>query len=93
MDGRTDGWTDRISPHSTGHCPLSGPLPSYFLRLGNIKEAGQGNRCLMMPFGDWFIHQSTQSPLQKPPKNVPIISGFSLYAEADIEQAVVILSI
>ena len=27
MDGRTDGRTDGISPHSTGLCPLSGPLP------------------------------------------------------------------
>ena len=56
MDGRTDGWMDKrtdgltdgrmdgISPHSTGRCPLSGPLPCYYLRLHNIKEAGQGNR-------------------------------------------------
>ena len=27
MDGRADGRTDGISPHSTGLCPLSGPLP------------------------------------------------------------------
>ena len=26
-DVRTDGWTDGISPHSTGLRPLSGPLP------------------------------------------------------------------
>ena len=26
-DGRTDGRTYRISPHSTGRRPLSGPLP------------------------------------------------------------------
>ena len=25
--GWTDGWMDGISPHSTGLCPLSGPLP------------------------------------------------------------------
>ena len=27
MDGRTCGWTDGKSPHSTGLRPLSGPLP------------------------------------------------------------------
>ena len=25
-DKHTDGWTDGKSPHSTGLCPLSGPL-------------------------------------------------------------------
>ena len=44
MDRRMDGWRDGISPHSTGLCPLSGPLPCYPLRLQNNKEAGQGNR-------------------------------------------------
>ena len=29
MDGRTDGWTDGKSFHSTGLCPLLGPLPRY----------------------------------------------------------------
>ena len=43
MDKWMDGRTNRISPHFTGLCPLSGPLPCYFLRLHNIKEAGQGN--------------------------------------------------
>ena len=43
-DGRTDVRTDGISPHSTGLCPLSGPLPCYLLRLYDIKEAGQGYR-------------------------------------------------
>ena len=27
MDRCTDRWTNRISPHSTGLCPLLGPLP------------------------------------------------------------------
>ena len=48
MDGSTDrqmdGWTYGISPHSTGLCPLSGPLPCYVLRFHHIKEAGQGYR-------------------------------------------------
>ena len=44
MDRQTDVRTDGISPHSTGVCPLSGPLPCYLLRLCNLKEAGQGNR-------------------------------------------------
>ena len=42
--GQMDGRTDRIFPHSTGVCPLSGPLPCYPLRLHYIKEAGQGYR-------------------------------------------------
>ena len=42
--GGTDLRKYGIFPHSTGLCPLSGPLPCYFLRLHNIKEAGQGNR-------------------------------------------------
>ena len=39
-----DGWMDGISPHSTGLCPLLGPLPCYFLQNINIKEAGQWTR-------------------------------------------------
>ena len=39
MHGHTDVHTNRISPHSTGLCPLLGPLI-----LCNLKEAGQGNR-------------------------------------------------
>ena len=31
MDRQTDVWTCGISPHSTGLCPLSGPLPCYLL--------------------------------------------------------------
>ena len=47
-DGQTDGQTDRqtygISPHFTGLCPLSGPLPCYSLQLHHINKAGQGYR-------------------------------------------------
>ena len=32
------GQTDRISPHSTGLSPLSGPLPCYVLRFHHIKQ-------------------------------------------------------
>ena len=43
MDGRTGRWmADTISPHSTGLCPLLGPLPYYPLQLHHIKEVGQG---------------------------------------------------
>ena len=35
--GQGDKWMDGISPHSTGLCPLSGPLPCLLLRLHNIK--------------------------------------------------------
>ena len=44
MKGQMDKWMDGISPHSTGLCPLSEPLPYYPLRLHNNKEAGKGNR-------------------------------------------------
>ena len=46
MDTRMYGRTLRISPHSTGLCPLSGLRSCYPLRLQNIKEAGQGNQLL-----------------------------------------------
>ena len=45
-DRRTDGRTDGKSPHSTGLCPLSGPLPCYSPTLTQkLYKAGQGYRC------------------------------------------------
>ena len=43
-DGRTDGRTYGISPHSTGLRPLSEPLPCYVLQFHHIKKAGHGYR-------------------------------------------------
>ena len=34
MDGQTDIWTNRSSPHSTGFCPLSGPLAKKKEEIG-----------------------------------------------------------
>ena len=44
IDGQIYGWTNGISHHSKGLCPLSRPLPGYPRRVHYIKEAGQGNR-------------------------------------------------
>ena len=53
--GWMDGWTNGISPHSTGLCPLSGPLPCCPLRLQHIKEAGQGYRWPHDAFWRFFL--------------------------------------
>ena len=42
MGGCMNGQMDGISPHSTGLCPLLGPLPCYFLRLPKSKIQGKG---------------------------------------------------
>ena len=49
-DGRTNGRTDRKSPHSTGPRPLSGPLQPE-----NRIKRGKGTADHMMPLGAWFL--------------------------------------
>ena len=45
MSGRMDVRTDGKSPHSTGLCPLSGPLPRYSpTSTQKLYKAGQGYR-------------------------------------------------
>ena len=48
----TYGRTYRISPHSTGLRPLSGPVP---------KKQGHRTADLMMLFGDWFLHADVKN--------------------------------
>ena len=45
MDGRLDGRSDGKSAHSTGLCPISGPLPRYTpTSTQKLYKAGQGYR-------------------------------------------------
>ena len=50
MNGRTNG----ISPHSTGLCPLSVPLPCYPCDFTTLKKQGKGTADHILPFGDWL---------------------------------------
>ena len=61
MDVRTDVWRDGISPHSTGLCPLSGPLHKKEEEDEEEKERGMEScetlfpiaqrHCLFPPYG------------------------------------------
>ena len=53
MNGWMDKQMDRISPNSTGLCPLSGPLLHIHVNYQILKQ-GKGTPDHMMPLGDWF---------------------------------------
>ena len=78
----TNGQTNRISPHSTGLCPLSGLLPCYSLRLQNSKEAGQGKRWPYDAFGrlvfSFFHYWARQSFSERNEANNFVVSLFTL---------------
>ena len=52
MNERIAKWTDRISPHSTGLCPLLGPLPcsTPWMKV----QQGKGTTDHLMPLGNLF---------------------------------------
>ena len=55
MHRRTDGQTDGKSPHSTGLCPLLGPLPKENLEYGDGYLLGL-LKILFHLFGDRGTH-------------------------------------
>ena len=55
MDRHMDGQTQGKSSHSTGLCPLSGPLPCFPKEdLGHKEKQGKGTTDHLMPLSNWL---------------------------------------
>ena len=76
MNGWMNGWTNRISPHYTVLCPLSGPLPKKINLVSLVGVASPlqelQNLVGMVPVGANFCSHISSKTREK--KDLPVKS-------------------